>query len=206
MALEQAELHRSAGGLGAGATVELGQDVADVHVDGAWAEEQPLGDLAVGAPDRDQAQPSTSRRDRPACSSSPAARRRVGARSSRRGGRAPRPRRLPGDGYEAGRPVGGRRSARGVRRVRARGCRGSETVWSRQPPPRAAEGEVRAMLTAIEAALDGEWWPRCRRSRALPPCHGGRTMERRRGDASFHPRPGSNPWTVPGCGWVIGRR
>ena len=56
MALEQAELHRSAGRLGAGATAELGQDVADVHVDGAWAEEQPLGDLAVGAPDRDKAQ------------------------------------------------------------------------------------------------------------------------------------------------------
>jgi hypothetical protein len=32
------------------------------------------------------------------------------------------------------------------------------------------------MLTAIEAAMDGEWWPRCRRSQALPPCHGGRTM------------------------------
>ena len=32
--------------------------------------------------------------------------------------------------------------------------------------------EFQAMLTAIEAAMDGEWWPRCRRSRALPPCHG----------------------------------
>ena len=56
LALEQAELHGSACRLGAGATAELGQDVADVHVDGARAEEQLPGDLAVGAPDRDKAQ------------------------------------------------------------------------------------------------------------------------------------------------------
>jgi hypothetical protein len=52
--------------------------------------------------------------------------------------------------------VGGRRPACEVRRVRARGCRGSETVWSRQPLPERLKGEVRAMLTAIEAAMDGE--------------------------------------------------
>ena len=43
-----------------------------MHVDGAWAEEQLPGDLAVGAPDRDRRSTSTSRRDNPACSSSPA--------------------------------------------------------------------------------------------------------------------------------------
>ena len=53
---EQAELHGCACRFGAGATAELGQDIADVHVDGARAEEQLSGDLAVGAPDRDKAQ------------------------------------------------------------------------------------------------------------------------------------------------------
>src|SRR4029453_2495448 len=56
LALEQAELHGSAGRLRAGATPELGQDIADVHVEGGRAEEQLPGDLAVGAPDRDKAQ------------------------------------------------------------------------------------------------------------------------------------------------------
>ena len=56
LTFEQAELRRSSGRFGARATAELGQDVAHVHVDGARAEEQLPGDLAVGTPDRDKAQ------------------------------------------------------------------------------------------------------------------------------------------------------
>src|SRR5215207_11376864 len=41
--------------LHARAAVELAQDVAHMHVDGAWAEEQIAGDLAVRAPHRDEA-------------------------------------------------------------------------------------------------------------------------------------------------------
>ena len=43
-------------GLDAGAAVELAEQVADVHVDGPLADEQLLGDLAVGAADGDVAQ------------------------------------------------------------------------------------------------------------------------------------------------------
>src|SRR4051812_26778316 len=45
---EQADLRRAAGGLGAGPAAQLGQDVSHMHVNGPHAEDEPLGDLAVG--------------------------------------------------------------------------------------------------------------------------------------------------------------
>jgi hypothetical protein len=55
-ALDQTQPSRSVRGFGAGAATELDQDVAHVHVDGAWADEQRSGELAVGPPDRDEAE------------------------------------------------------------------------------------------------------------------------------------------------------
>ena len=51
---DEPELVRAVGGLHARLAVELAQDVADVHVDRARAEEELLGDVAVRAPDGDQ--------------------------------------------------------------------------------------------------------------------------------------------------------
>src|SRR5919202_4578914 len=51
---EQPELARAPRRVGPRAAVELAQDVAHVGVDRAGADEQLLGDLAVGATDREQ--------------------------------------------------------------------------------------------------------------------------------------------------------
>ena len=53
---DDAELRRPTSRLGPGATAELGEDVAHVHVDGARAEDEALGDLAVCETVGDQAQ------------------------------------------------------------------------------------------------------------------------------------------------------
>ena len=53
-ASEQAELSGPARGFGPGLAVELGEDVADVHVDRARAEEQLARDLAVRPAERDE--------------------------------------------------------------------------------------------------------------------------------------------------------
>src|SRR3954454_9923560 len=53
---EQAELSGAVTRLNARTTVELAEQVAHVHVDRARADEELLGDLAVGAADRDVAQ------------------------------------------------------------------------------------------------------------------------------------------------------
>lgn len=47
---------RLAGGLGSRAATELGEHVADVHVDGPRAEEELARDLAVRSTHRDEAQ------------------------------------------------------------------------------------------------------------------------------------------------------
>jgi len=52
--LDEAELVGTARGLGPGAAAELGEHVADVHVDRARAEEQLVRDLAVRATDCDE--------------------------------------------------------------------------------------------------------------------------------------------------------
>ena len=94
MAIEQAELRRFAGRLGAGATAELGQDVADVHVDRARAEEQLPGDLAVGAPDRDKAQHLELTPRQAGVLQLPRGPSAESTLDPRRGGRAPQRRRL----------------------------------------------------------------------------------------------------------------
>ena len=53
---EEAELAGAVARLDPRAAVELAEQVADVHVDGALADEELLGDLAVGAADGDVAQ------------------------------------------------------------------------------------------------------------------------------------------------------
>jgi hypothetical protein len=56
------------GGLDSGTAIQLAEDVAHVHVHRAGAEEEPLGDLAVGPPygheayDLESARPSGTER------------------------------------------------------------------------------------------------------------------------------------------------
>ena len=135
---KQSQLAGAVAGLDPGAAVELAEQVADVHVDGALADEQLLGDLAVGAADGDVAQDLElapgqldvlGRRRRRGC--------RAAARPTRRARRPPsRPRR------RAAAPPAWRRSGR-----RRRAAPGPPRALRRRrgrPRPAVRPGPARA--------------------------------------------------------------